>query len=190
MIGVEEHMAEVDHHERIERARSGDERAWAEIVERLGPRILGYARGKGIADADDVVQDVFLAAARRIGDFEGTWSNFRSWIFSIAYRQIVDRYRRSGREDASLPRVLVDDLDPGPADEVVDREAASDAVRALDVLSGDERDVVLLRVVAGLETAEVAEAVGKRPGTVRVVQSRALDKVRAELRRRGYGELR
>ena len=61
------------------------------------------------------------------------------------------------------------------------------AVAALDALNELERDVVLMRVLGGLDTEEVARAVGKRPGNVRVIQSRALGKLRAELVRRGYG---
>jgi len=170
----------------LDRARRGDGEAWSQIVRSLGPKVQGYARGKGIVDAEDVVQDVFTAAARGIGGFEGEWHAFRSWIFSIAYRQIVNRYRSPSRHDGSLPRTLVDENHLGPDQEVVIREMASEAVAALGVLSEVERDVVLLRVLAGLDTAEVAKAVGKGEGNVRVIQSRALGKVRAELGRRGY----
>lgn len=171
--------------ELVERARHGDVDAWSQIVRTLGPRVQGYARGKGISDAEDVVQDVFMAAAERIGDFDGDWRSFRSWIFSIAYRQIVNRYRAPGREDTDLPPALADPAST-PDDQVVARETVSEAVAALETLTGVERDVVLLRVVAGLDTEEVAAAVSKRPGNVRVIQSRALRKVRAELIGRGY----
>lgn len=170
----------------IDRARAGDGDAWSQIIRELGPRVQGYARGRGVIDAEDVMQDVFTAVARRIGDFDGEWRAFRSWIFSIAYRQIVERYRSPSRNDTALPEVLVDDHSSAPDEIVVLHESASEAVAALDVLNEVERDVILLRVVAELDTAEVAEAVGKTTGNVRVIQSRALDKVRAELERRGY----
>jgi len=172
--------------ELLDRARDGDGDAWSQIVHELGPRVQGYAQSKGVVDAEDVVQDVFTAAARQIGAFDGEWRAFRSWIFSIAYRQIVNRYRSPSRHDGELPRVLVDEDHIGPDQAVVIREMASEAVAAMDVLSEIERDVVLLRVIAGLDTAEVANAVGKRAGNVRVIQSRALAKVRAELERREY----
>jgi len=54
-------------------------------------------------------------------------------------------------------------------------------------MGGQERDVVLMRVLGGLDTEDVARAVGKRAGNVRVIQSRAMGKLRAELIRRGYG---
>ena len=172
--------------ELLDRARGGDGEAWSQIVRELGPRVQGYARGKGIVDAEDVVQDVFVAAAQGIGDFVGEWQAFRSWIFSIAYRQIVNRYRSPTRHHRELPRVLVDEYHVSPDQAVVITQMASEAVAALDVLSEIERDVVLLRVIAGLETAEVAKTVGRREGNVRVIQSRALSKVRAELEGHGY----
>lgn len=173
--------------ERLTLARGGDQHAWVEIVSEFGPKVKGYARGKGIADADDVVQDVFLAAAERLGEFEGDWRSFRSWIFSIAYRQIVNRYRSAGREGAELP-VSLEDANPGPPELVVEAETVRAASQALDVLSGVERDVVLMRVLAGLDTDQVATAVGKSAGNVRVIQSRAMGKVRAELERMGYAK--
>jgi len=160
----------------IDRARAGDGEAWSQIVSELGPRVQGYARGRGVVDAEDVMQDVFTAAAHQIGDFDGEWRAFRSWIFSIAYRQIVNRYRSSSRSDTALPESVVDHHRSGPDEIVVLQETASDAVAALDVLNEVERDVILLRVVAGLDTAEVAKAVGKTPGNVRVIQSRALER--------------
>ena len=131
------------------------------------------------------MQDVFLAAASRLASFTGNWSAFRSWVFSIAYRQVVNRYRAPERP-TTLPLTLVSDA-PSTEDQVVRGAMASDAIAALDVLSSVERDVVLLRVVAGLDTDEVAAAVGKRTGNVRVIQTRALAKLREELVSRGYG---
>ena len=169
----------------LERARDGDEAAWADIVRSVGPTLVGYARASGARDPEDVMQDVLVAAASRLASFEGDWSDFRTWVFSIAYRQIVNRYRNH-RPWEELPAGLADPA-ASPEDHAVTGVMASEAMAALEVLNEIERDVVLLRVVAGLETEEVAAAVGKRTGNVRVIQVRALAKVRAELERRGYG---
>lgn len=170
----------------VDQARSGDAEAWRTIVTEIGPRLRGYARARGVADPDDLTQEVFTAAAERIGDFEGDEGAFRSWLFSIAYRRIADHHRRSSRRtEGPLPHRLVDPA-ATPEEAVVLGAEAGEAVAALDVLGDLERDIVLMRVVGELSSHEVAEAVGKRPGTVRVIQSRALSKLRAELRRRGY----
>ncbi|HUG75171.1 MAG TPA: sigma-70 family RNA polymerase sigma factor [Acidimicrobiia bacterium] len=170
----------------VDGARAGDERAWQRIVTDYGPRIRGYARARGVADPDDLTQDVFTAAATQIGSFDGDDERLRSWLFAIAYRQIVNRYRASAKQTTTLPDTL---LDPnGSPEEAVVRDLeGGEAVAALDVLSQLERDVVLMRVVGDMDSKEVAAAVGKRPGNVRVIQSRAMTKLRGELERRGYG---
>jgi RNA polymerase sigma factor (sigma-70 family) len=170
----------------VDGARAGDERAWHRIVTDYGPRIRGYARARGVPDPDDLTQDVFTAAASQIGSFDGDDERLRSWLFAIAYRQIVNRYRATTKQTTPLPENL---LDPkgSPEDAVVRDLEGSEAVAALDVLSQLERDVVLMRVVGELDSKEVASAVGKRPGNVRVIQSRAMTKLRGELERRGYG---
>ena len=167
-------------------ARSGDERAWNRIVTEYGPKIRGYARARGVGDPDDLTQDVFVAAASQIQSFDGDDEQMRSWLFSIAYRQIVNRYRESSKQTAPLSDGLID---PGrsPEDEILTGIESSQAVAALAVLSQMERDVVLMRVVGDLDTKDVAAAVGKTPGNVRVIQSRAMEKLRSELERRGYG---
>jgi RNA polymerase sigma-70 factor, ECF subfamily len=170
----------------VDAARAGDAEAWERIVTDLGPRIRGYARARGAPDPDDVTQDVFVAAAARIGDFEGDESALRSWLFGIAYRQVVNRHRAAAKQAAPLPDTLPDTA-ASPEDRVVGAIEASEAVAALDVLSDLERDIVLMRVIGELDSKDVAAAVGKRAGNVRVIQSRAMAKLRAELERRGYG---
>lgn len=170
----------------IERARGGDAAAWEHIVTELGPVIRGYARARGVADPDDLTQDVFTAAAQRIDSFQGEWEAFRSWLFAIAYRQVVNRYRRRGRQTAPLPDTIAG-TEPSPEDEVLARLEAGGATAALAVLDELERDVVLMRVLGGLDAAAVGEAIGKRAGNVRVIQFRAMAKLREELLRRGYG---
>lgn len=170
----------------LDRARRGDAVAWERIVAELGPVIRGYARARGVRDPDDLTQDVFVAAASRIGAFRGEWDDFRSWVFSITYRQVVNRYRRSRFDAEPLAESVPSSAAP-VEDEVIARIQGDSAVAALEVLNDLERDVVLMRVLGGLETHDVARAVGKRPGNVRVIQSRAMAKLRAELIRRGYG---
>ncbi len=97
-------------------------------------------------------------------------------MFAIAYRQIVNRYRRAKFDTAPLPETLRaagETLE----DQVIERLQGDTAVAALVVLNDLERDVVLMRVLGGLDTEDVAGAVGKRAGNVRVIQSRAMGKL-------------
>lgn len=168
----------------VEEAAAGSNSAWHKIVELLGPSIRGFARARGVSEPDELTQDVFLDAARSIGGFHGDWAGFRSWIFTIAYRRIADHHRRNARR----PRLIFDDRAalrmPGgrrPEEEAVQRETTDELLAALHNLSQIERDVVLLRVIGELSSDEVAAVVGKSPGNVRVIQNRALSRMRKNL---------
>ncbi|MBT8215296.1 MAG: sigma-70 family RNA polymerase sigma factor [Acidimicrobiia bacterium] len=168
-------------------AQGGDERAWAQIVRDLGPRVVGYARAKGVADPEDLMQEVFLAAAQRIGRFDGSLDDFRSWVFSIAHHKMVDEHRRRARGPHLVPveaAAHTAGADDGPAESLIAREDVRSSLRALEELSPVERDVVLLRVVAELDSEQVGSILDKRPGTIRVIQSRALDKLKQVVRER------
>ena len=169
------------HSETLTRAQRGDESAWNTIVSEFGPRLQGYARAKGVPDPEDLMQDVFLAASRRIHSFDGSWDDFRSWLFTIAYRRIADSYRRAGRSPALVPMEAVrgaSDRSPTPESQFLANEQLSETVQALETLSPIEREVVLLRIVGELDSEEVGSIVGKRAGTIRVIQSRAVQKIK------------
>ncbi len=153
----------------------------------LSPAVSAYVRMQGINDPEDVVNEVFLAAFIGLGAFRGTEAQFRSWVFTIAHHRIVDARRVTSR----TPRM--EDLDAAAegvagragvasAEDVALSRVELDRVRAvLDRLSPDQRTVLLLRVVADLSVAQVAEAVGKQPSAVRALQYRAILAVRREL---------
>lgn len=168
--------------ELLERAKRGDESAWHAIVTELGPKLLGYARAKGVPDADDVMQDVFLVASRSIHSFEGSWDNFRSWLFTIAHRRIADTYRRAGRAPALVPLDATVGAIAGdsntPEGIMIAHEQLRETLQALETLSPLEREVVLLRIVGELDSDEVGQIVGKPAGTIRVIQSRAVQKIK------------
>ncbi|MBT8201027.1 MAG: sigma-70 family RNA polymerase sigma factor [Acidimicrobiia bacterium] len=170
--------------ELIEAARRGDQRAWMAIVAELGPQIQGYARSKGLRDTEDLLQDVMAAVAAGIHDFQGDRTNFRAWVFSIAFRRIADTHRLGYRRpervglDRSPDRAATD---VAPEAVVLTETMVDASLEALDVLTDIEREVIVLRIIAELGTDEVATVVGKKPGTVRVIQSRAMSKLRKEL---------
>jgi len=168
----------------VEEAAAGSEVAWAEIVETVGPAIHGFARGRGAGDPDALVQDVFCDAARNISGFDGEWEQFRSWLFTIAYRRLSDQHRQAGRRPKTVPADDRDAIDsrPDPEALLVQRETVAELLARLDGLEPLARDVVLLRVVGEFSAAEVAEIVGTTPGNVRVIQSRAIQRLRKEIR--------
>jgi RNA polymerase sigma-70 factor (ECF subfamily) len=164
-------------------AQDGGEWAVAVLYRWLHPALLGYLRGRAGADAEDLASETWLAVARGLGSFSGDEAAFRSWVFTIAHRRLVDHHRASARRPRarSLTRAEGDEgpvelpASDDPAGDVLAALAADDAVRRIvAVLPKDQADIVLLRVVAGLPVEDVAAITGRRPGTVRVLQHRAL----------------
>ncbi len=168
----------------LDRARAGDQEAWAALYDSLAPQLLGYLRIRGADDAEALVGDVFLHVARGIDDFEGSASGFRSWVFVIATSRLLDdRRRRRRKPTEALDPVLEDQL--CSADDVeaeVEIEAASAAaVDLLSLLTPDQRQVVALRVFGGLTSREVASIVDKPVGAVKALYRRGLAALRRQL---------
>lgn len=166
-------------------AQDGGEWAVAVLYRWLHPALIGYLRGRAGADAEDLASETWLAVARGLTSFSGDETAFRSWVFTIAHRRMVDHHRATARRPRirSLARAEGDDHEgpvevpaaDDPAGEVMATLSGEDAVRRIvALLPKDQADIVLLRVVAGLPVEDVAAMTGRRPGTVRVLQHRAL----------------
>ena len=166
-------------------AQDGGEWAVALLYRWLHPTVVGYLRSRAGDDAEDLASETWLAVARGLASFSGDEAAFRSWVFTIAHRRLVDHHRATARRPRpqSLSRAEGDHRDgpvepaaaDDPAGEAMSALAAQDAVRRIvALLPKDQAEIVLLRVVAGLPVEDVAAITGRRPGTVRVLQHRAL----------------
>ena len=169
----------IDDFERVlEEARAGSEQAAAIIFDAHQAPLLRYLRWQEPSAADDLAGETWLAVAERLGKFEGGEDALRAWLFSVARRRVAE-YRRRGARRQTRP-VAPEDLasvagGPDPSDVVVETLSAQKAIDQLVAsLNPDQADVVVLRIVAGLSVEEIARVLGKRPGTVRVIQHRAL----------------
>lgn len=165
-------------------AQEGAEWAWNILVRRLGPSLLRFFRARGLPDPEAMVGEVFVDLARNIGSFSGDEDAFRSWVFVIAYRRMSDEWRRLRRRPDETP------VDPAPEprstapsaeDETMELLSSTHAARLLSVLTDDQRDVITLRVIAGLSLQETAAAVGKPVGAVKALQRRAIAALRREI---------
>ena len=160
-------------------AAAQEESGWA--FERLwhafAPSVTGYLRIQGAAEPDDVASEVFLGAFRSVATFSGDEAAFRSWLFTIAHRRLVDARRSAVRRPP--PQPLDEGADTGhaaagPEVEVM-RRMADERVRSLCVrLVPDQRDVLVLRLVGGFSVEEVAATLDKSPGAVKGLQRRGL----------------
>lgn len=164
-------------------AQGGDERAVAKLWRELNPRILRYLRGRNYGDVDDIASEAWIAIARGLPTFEGNEIEFRAWVFTIARNRMVDAQCRAQRLPTPIADPATFDLVVAPDDPLRDALDTLDtdaALRVLSLLVPDQAEVLLLRILAGLDVQRVAEIVGKRPGTVRVLQHRGLRRL-AEL---------
>lgn len=165
----------------LDAARVQESWAFQRIFEWLGRPVAAYLRGAGVEDPEGIANEVFLRVFGGVARFEGTEARFRSWVFAIAHNQVIDdRRRRSRRPQQS---VLEGDVGPSAAGAEEGALVALGDERLRSLLADlppDQRDVVLLRIVADFSIEDTAAALGKRPGAVKSLQHRAM----ASLRRR------
>ncbi len=167
-----------DFSEVLRAAQGGNQEAIGVLYLRLSGRVLGYLRAHVGQDAEDVASEVWLSVARSLPRFAGGESDFRCWVFTIARRRVVDWLRAAPWYQVTALSDRSDDMvDPvtDTAGEVVERFAAQDTLaRLADYLPEEQARVLILRVVAGLSTEEVARVVEKKEGAVRMLLHRAI----------------
>jgi RNA polymerase sigma factor (sigma-70 family) len=163
----------------VERAKRGDAVAWNELYRSLAPAVAGYFGLRGARDPDDLTSETFVAVFRNIGTFRGSIEAFRSWVFVIAHRRLIDDRRARGRRPES--RSLAD-VSLQARDDVESDAAAVMSVADVKALCGrlavDQADVLILRILGDLTIEQIAEVMGKSPGAVKQLQRRGLDGLR------------
>lgn len=169
----------------IEAAKNGVESAWAAIYAELAGPVTGYLRSRGARDPEDLSSEVFYQVARDIHSFDGDGSNFRSWVFVIAHRRLIDARRAAGRrpkivdEPISADQVTTEDVEAQ-----VISELSTAQVRAIfEQLTDDQKSVLSLRIIGDLTLEETASVMGKRVGAIKALQRRALAAVKTHLER-------
>lgn len=157
-------------------AKRGDESAWEQIYSTLAGPVTGYLRSRGAADPEDLCSEVFFQVARDIHRFDGNADKFRSWVFVIAHRRLIDA-RRAAKRRPELADEAVDavDLEGGDVEaEVMASMGNAWTARVLEALTEEQQQVLTLRIVADLSLEETADVMGKRVGAVKALQRRAL----------------
>lgn len=164
-------------------AQDGDRVAFAAIFRDVQPVLLRYLRVIAGEGADDVAGETWLQVVAGLGRFTGDERAFRAWLFTVARHRAADW----GRSRARRPTVelessgAVDQLtSPDAADVVMEQMSTGAVLAAIATLPRDQAEIIMLRVVAGLDSAEVGHIVGKSPGAVRVAAHRGLRRL-AEL---------
>jgi RNA polymerase sigma-70 factor (ECF subfamily) len=164
-------------------AQSGDEDGFAMLWRELHPPLIRYLRVLAPNSADDIASECWLQVIRSLGKFRGDRAGFTSWLFTIARSKMIDAKRREQRrpadslDDAAGELLAASDDTETLALQRFDTEAA---LQLISQLPREQAEIIMLRVVADLDVAEVARIVRKSPGAVRATTHRAL----AQLRRR------
>jgi len=188
----------------VERARSGDREALEQLLQQHLPGLEAFVRlrvGRAFGpreSAADVVQSACRDAVGSLESFRyGGGEGFRRWLYAIAARKVADKFafhnadRRDVRREAEAYAGASDEASAilanlssalsSPSQEVMGDEFLQRLERALEELTPDERDVVLLSRVAGLSRAEVARTLDRSEGAVRNLLHRTLAKLSSTL---------
>lgn len=168
---------------RLEAAKAGEDWAWGEIYANLAGPVTGYLRSRGAPDPEDLSSEVFLQVARDIHRFDGDESKFRSWVFVIAHRRLIDARRANSRRVDTVEEPADEhEAEGGDVEEEVMEQLALARMREIfDLLTDDQKHVLALRIIGDLSLEETASVLGKRVGAIKALQRRALAAVRAQI---------
>lgn len=162
----------------LEWARRGDPEGFRQIYQTLSPVVTRVLWVLNPLDAEDLAAETWMAVARDLSKFQGDASGLRPWVLAIARNRHRDLCRKAQRRPLSTP--LRPAFDPpsaaedDPAARLSLSAATAEVLALIRRLPDKQAEVIILRVLAGMDVAEVASATGQRPGTVRVLAHRGL----------------
>jgi RNA polymerase sigma-70 factor (ECF subfamily) len=158
-------------------AQDGSEAAFSQLWRDGNPALLRYLRVLAPEAADDIAAETWVQVVRGLPAFRGDEQAWRAWLFTTSRRRLLDERRRRARRPA-IPLAEVPDTRLPNVSDAADLALEHLSTRAvLTLLVGLpplQAEVILLRVVAGLDTETVARMVGRSPGAVRVAAHRGL----------------
>lgn len=166
--------------------------AAAEELANLRPAVVRYCRarlgrtGASYDVADDVAQEVCVAVLAALPRYRDEGKPLAAFVFGVAAHKVADAHRAAAR--AAVPTDSVPDyadLAPGPEEHALGSADAAFCRSLLEKLPEQAREVLLLRVAAGMSAEETGEVLGMTPGAVRVAQHRALGRLRELARAEG-----
>jgi RNA polymerase sigma factor (sigma-70 family) len=167
----------------IEAAKRGSEPAWEQIYRSLAGPVTGYLRSRGASDPEDLSSEVFLQVARDLHRFSGDKDKFRSWVFVIAHRRLIDARRKASRRPVLAEGAVgqVDERGGDVEEEVMSNLGTDWMTEVFESLTDEQQRVLSLRIIADLSLEDTAAVMGKRVGAIKALQRRALGAVRTRL---------
>jgi RNA polymerase sigma-70 factor (ECF subfamily) len=172
--------------ELVEKAQAGNVDAFGILYERHAPAICRYlyAHLPERMDAEDLTGEVFLRTWQSLTSYQARGTPFLAFLFRVAHNALIDHYRRKGQNDqqpiAELEEVLKD-ANPGPVEVTSAKMEHEDLLSVMAKLHKDYQTVLVLRFLSELSPEETAQVMGRSPGSIRVLQHRALEALRKQL---------
>ena len=166
--------------------QQGRREALAGLYDRYSGRVYGMAMQKlqDPAEAQDVMQDVFVTIWKKATTFQPDRGMVQSWLLTTAHHRIIDRLRRETRTREAMESIVADPLfmesaeQPSPASEAERSEEAGEVRQALLVLPVDQREVIVLGYYHGLSQTEISDRLKLPLGTVKARTRLAMEKLR------------
>lgn len=172
----------------IQKAQQGDRQAFGKLYDNHLPRIYRFVLLKvgRKQDAEDITHQVFMSAWERIGQYEFQGFPFSSWLYRIASNAVIDHYRtaRHHEDISTVPEEVLGTIDD--TSNALDTAATFASVRtALTKLDHDYQSVLIMKFIDERSNKEIAAALGKSEGAVRVIQHRALKQLKQHIENHG-----
>ena len=178
----------------VAEAVAGNRDALRKVLETIRPIVVRYCRARigagersGLS-ADDVAQEVCLAAITALPRYKEQGRPFLAFVYGIAAHKVADAHRAAARNRAEPTDAVPERFssDAGPEQMAIDSESSARMAKLLAILPEKQREILILRVVVGMSAEETAEAVGSTAGAVRVAQHRALARLKSEIIATGH----
>lgn len=166
----------------LQRAIAGESSAFGLLYDEYQPAIYRfiYLKVSNREEAEDLTHHVFLSAWQHIGTFEEQGIPFSSWLYRIARNRVIDYYRtnKHTQELDAFPEEVFADLSHDTHESLHKKDLLQRVHTSLTKLPQDQHDIILFRYVQELSYDEIARIMKKNPATVRVLQHRAVAKLK------------
>lgn len=166
----------------VERAAAGNVEAFGELYGIYLDRIYRYVfyHVHSRETAEDLTEEVFMKAWRKIGRYRWEGRPFSAWLYRIAHNHVVDHFRTS-RRNVPLDMDIPSDNDQ-PEVELEQQQMRQMLSRALSTLPPQQKQIIILKFVEGCSNRMIEQVMGKSQGAIRVMQMRALSALRRRLK--------
>jgi RNA polymerase sigma-70 factor (ECF subfamily) len=158
-------------------SQQGDQEMFAHLYQAYISRIYRYVYFRVPDDdlAEDITSQVFLKVWEKLDTYESGQSPFMAWVYRIAHNAVIDYYRTKKVSISIENAKEIELCHSDDVDEKIDLQTQSQELRAaLQELTKEQQEVLLLKFVGGLSTAEIAKKLRKQEGAIRALQMRGL----------------